>query len=199
VNADAVVACAAQHRQRHNRKAVHAAYTWALCLASVLDKRAFLRVCNVPNSAPRLPKAQPAGLAAKSAASQAGSLPATVGVVAGGSVAGIHKTRLHPCMVHREDGQRRSSSIHTVDGNPPDTLLKIAGLFSCAVVSPNSWVTVGQPWVRLNKCTKTAIDRDESEIGRFLCSSSSKKVIDRKTMFLAEKFGCCRLHCMETV
>ena len=64
-----------------------------------------------------------AGLAATSAASQAGALPAPVGVGAGGAVAGLHTTRLPPGMVHREDGQRRSTSIHTVDGNPPFSIL----------------------------------------------------------------------------
>jgi hypothetical protein len=54
------------------------------------------------------------------------------------------------------------------------------------------------PWVRLNKCTETAIARDDSEIGRFLCSSSSTKSIERKTRFRAEKVGCRCVHCMET-
>jgi hypothetical protein len=49
-------------------------------------------------------------------------------------------------------------------------------------------------WVRLNKCTETAIDYDDSKNGRFLCSSSSRKVIDIKTMFLAEKLGCRCFH-----
>lgn len=43
--------------------------------------------------------------------------------------------------------------------------------------------------VRLNKRTETAMDRDDSEIGRFLCLSSSKKGLDIKTIFLAEKVG----------
>jgi hypothetical protein len=49
-------------------------------------------------------------------------------------------------------------------------------------------------WVRLNKCTENAIGYDDSEIGRFLCSSSSKKGIDIKTIFLAEKVGCRCFH-----
>src|SRR4029450_8967257 len=65
------------------------------------------------------PTAPPAVLVVKSTARQAGSLPATVGVVSGGSVAGIQKTRLRPGMVHREDGPRRSSSMDTADGNRP--------------------------------------------------------------------------------
>jgi len=32
--------------------------------------------------------------------------------------------------------------------------------------------------VQFNKCTETAIDRDDREIGRFLCRFSSKKGID---------------------
>jgi hypothetical protein len=44
-----------------------------------------------------------------------------------------------------------------------------------------------EQWVRLNKCTETAIGYDDSENGRFLCSSSSKKGIDRKPVFLAEE------------
>jgi hypothetical protein len=44
--------------------------------------------------------------------------------------------------------------------------------------------------VRLNKCTETAIGYDDSENGHFLCSSSSRKGIDIKTIFLAEKVGC---------
>jgi hypothetical protein len=44
-------------------------------------------------------------------------------------------------------------------------------------------------WVRLNKRTETAIDRYDSEIGRFLCMSSSKKGLDIETIFLAEKVG----------
>jgi hypothetical protein len=48
---------------------------------------------------------------------------------------------------------------------------------------------VNQGWVRLNKRTETAIDRDDSEIGRFLCLSSSKKGLDIKTIFRAEKVG----------
>jgi hypothetical protein len=43
--------------------------------------------------------------------------------------------------------------------------------------------------VRLNKRTETAIDRYDSEIGRFLCLSSSKKGLDIETIFLAEKVG----------
>jgi hypothetical protein len=49
-------------------------------------------------------------------------------------------------------------------------------------------------WVRLNKCTETAIGYNDSENSRFLCSSSSKKGIDIKTIFLAEKLGCRCFH-----
>jgi hypothetical protein len=48
---------------------------------------------------------------------------------------------------------------------------------------------MGDVWVHLNKCTKTAIDRDDREIGRFLCLSSSKKGLDIETICLAEKVG----------
>jgi hypothetical protein len=44
-------------------------------------------------------------------------------------------------------------------------------------------------WVRLNKRTETAIDRYDSEIGRFLCLFSLKKGFDGETIFLAEKVG----------
>ena len=51
-----------------------------------------------------------------------------------------------------------------------------------------------QDSVRLNKCTETVIDRDDSEIGRFIYSSFYNKIIDIKTRFLAEKFGCRCFH-----
>jgi hypothetical protein len=41
--------------------------------------------------------------------------------------------------------------------------------------------------VRLNKRTETAIDRDDSEIGHFLCRSSSKKDMDITTYCVLEK------------
>jgi hypothetical protein len=44
-------------------------------------------------------------------------------------------------------------------------------------------------WVHLNKCTETAIDRDEREIVRFLCGFSSKHGLDRETIFLAKDTG----------
>jgi hypothetical protein len=50
-------------------------------------------------------------------------------------------------------------------------------------------LTSVEEWVRLNKRTETAIDRYDSEIGRFLCMSSSKKGLDIETIFLAEKVG----------
>jgi hypothetical protein len=40
--------------------------------------------------------------------------------------------------------------------------------------------------VRLNKRTRTAIDRDDREIIRFLLGFSSKKGMDIETIFLAE-------------
>jgi hypothetical protein len=48
-------------------------------------------------------------------------------------------------------------------------------------------VDTGGGRVRLNKRTEAGIDRDDNEIGRFFCSASSKKGIDIKTIFLAEK------------
>jgi hypothetical protein len=56
-------------------------------------------------------------------------------------------------------------------------------------LSLGSSAAATEPWVRLNKRTETAIDRYDSEIGRFLCLSSSKKGLDIKTICLAEKVG----------
>jgi hypothetical protein len=54
-------------------------------------------------------------------------------------------------------------------------------------------------WVRLNKRTKTAIDRDDRKIVRFLCGFSSKKGIDIETIFLAEYTGFGGFHWIETL
>jgi hypothetical protein len=51
-----------------------------------------------------------------------------------------------------------------------------------------------QNWVRLNKCTKTAIDWDDREIVHFLLGFSSKKGIDIETIFLAKSAGFCGFH-----
>src|SRR5712691_7583492 len=57
------------------REASYAECPWSLCLASVRETRALLRVFAVPNRAPSIPKAPPVGQAEKSAAGQVGGLP----------------------------------------------------------------------------------------------------------------------------
>jgi hypothetical protein len=67
-----------------------------------------------------------------------------------------------------------SRSVRDV-GHSPSIILRN---YAAARTRSHAGKAAREPWVRLNKCTETVIDRDESEIGRFLWSSSSKKGTD---------------------
>jgi bisphosphoglycerate-dependent phosphoglycerate mutase len=60
---------------------------------------------------------------------------------------------------------------------------------TCELAGLGERAEIDRNRVRSNKRTETAVNCYDSEIGRFLCLSSSKKGLDIETIFLAEKVG----------